>query len=64
MWKVEKELPSMFEVFHDYAVSHIHKSFVYDVVENGIRKTKYSKVLNLPVNPSKPVRNYFIWSVW
>jgi hypothetical protein len=60
-WKVEKELPNMFEVFHGFLVTHIDKRLVLRDNKDGKDVWRYAKALSIPCDPNKPVRNYFVW---
>lgn len=62
LWQVEKELPNMFEVFHGFLVTHIDKRLVLKAKRNGKDAWRYSKILSIPCDPNKPVRNYFLWT--
>lgn len=62
IWKVEKELDKMYEVFHDFLVTHIDKSLVYQTIENGKKIWKYPKILNIPYGADQPVHDYFVWT--
>lgn len=61
IWKVEKELDKMYEVFHDFLVTHIDKSLVYQTMENGKEIWKYPKALKIPEDVGEPVQDYFVW---
>ena len=62
-WKVEQELDRMYEVFHEYIVTHIVKSLVYKTTINGKERFKYPTVLNIPEDSGEPVSDYFVWGV-
>lgn len=62
-FRVEKETPYLYEVFRDFGVTHIDKSLVYKVVENGKEKWKYPKRIHIPEDMDKPDRDYFVWGV-
>lgn len=47
-WKVENELENMYEVFHDYWVTHIDVSKIHKVNKNGKTRLVYSNKIKIP----------------
>ena len=73
-WKVEQENDWGYEIFHEYATTHIHKDRFYvefeevtfdDKYNNSnktivVEKVKYDGVVWMPEEPEAEVTQYFI----